>query len=94
MSLRRTKKRVSTKGSMKTKKVEIKAAYVLTAELGDGLRQALLELPMKYQPMLGSMIDGLAQAYRSDVVLNVPEGALSLPLPLKKDITSKETKDE
>ncbi len=74
MSLGRTKERASIKGKGKTKEIKLKTAIVLPAELGDKLLNTLLELPIKYQPILGSLIDGLHKAYRvNDMTIHVSE---------------------
>ena len=85
MSVLRTNKRASTKRSVKIKKEEFKKAYIVPAGLGDALRNALLELPMKYSPHLGPLVDALNTCYRSDLTLDVPVDMKSVasPAPIK-----------
>lgn len=94
MSVLRTSKRASTKGSVKTKKEEFKKAYIVPAELGDALRNALLELPMKYSPHLGPLVDALNTCYRSDLTLDVPVDMKSVKSPELIKNTEEEKDDE
>jgi len=44
-------------------------AYILPAPVGDRLKAALMEMPMKYGQMLGPLVDALEKAYRADVTV-------------------------
>ena len=62
-----------------TKKVELESAYVLPKETGDQLVEALLEMPMKYQPLLGKHVDALIKAYRGNISMDVPVQPTAAP---------------
>lgn len=69
----RTKQRASIKGSTpKTEEKEFKQAYILPAEFGDRMKNVLGEIPMKFGPLVGPMIDGLNRAMRGDIKVQIP----------------------
>ena len=51
----------------------IKNAYVLTAETGDMIRQALAEIPHKYR-QIGPILQVLEVSVRGNVTAELPEG--------------------
>ena len=80
-SQKRTASRASTAKS-KIEKHELKSAYIVPAEMGDKMVQALAELPIKYSQLVGPIIDGLQKAYRGDIDVMVdPSKAAPTPTP-------------
>ena len=74
-----------------TKKVELESAYVLPKETGDQLVEALLEMPMKYQPLLGKHVDALIKAYRGNISMDVP---VQPPAAPSKEVPKEASKEK
>jgi len=67
------KRKAGADAKPKMVKHEIQNAYVLTAETGDMIRQALAEIPHKYR-QIGPILQVLEVSVRGNVIAELPEG--------------------
>jgi len=80
-----TQQRKGTRASAPKKKIEkheLKNAYIVPAEMGDKMVQALAEMPIKYSQLIGPIIDGLQKAFRGNIDVMVdPNKEAPAPAP-------------
>jgi hypothetical protein len=72
MSITRKAIRSKAEAKKKIETHELKAAYIIPAEAGDKMLQALGELPSKYfQSHVSPMADTLQKAFRGDITVTI-----------------------
>jgi hypothetical protein len=72
MNLPKTQNQALTKNQTDhPKDIKLENAYILSAEMGDRIRIAFMEIPRKYNQLIGPLEEALSKAYRGTITVSL-----------------------